>query len=225
MKKKLAFLVILLALGTTVFAQSVVYQQSFSGYIMLPESHGEWDVRGARLYQLDVEEPLAKINMMAAQSGEMQYEFTVRYEGGGIEDLMGGFGIHVFMDDPWDGKSWGNGDSYLLWLNYDMEPEYGPKGLTAQIYKSTSEIEMALIGYFDLNDYAYLLSASNMNVDVPVRLKIDGNRGSVWVESPMQPGYGFRFSIGQPLGRGGYAALRTNSLALSFDDIKISKLN
>ena len=224
MKKSLAFLVILLLVGATAFAQTVVFQQSFSGSSMLPKSHGDWEVKGGRLYQSDTEERLAKINVPAAQSGEMQYEFTVRYEGGGFDDLMGGFGIHVFVDNPWNGKSWGNGDSFLLWLNYDPAPSYGPTGFTAQVYKSTSATKMALVGQFDLNRYAYLLNASNLCLSIPARIKFNGANGSVWVEDPTLPGYGYRFSLGQALGTGGYVALRTNSLALSFDDLKVTKL-
>jgi len=224
MKKSLAFLVILLAFGATAFAQTVVFHTDFSTSIMLPKSHGDWEVMGGRLYQSDVDEHLAKINVMARQSGEMQYEFNVRYEGGGMEDLMGGFGIHVFVDNPWNGMSWGNGDSYLLWLNYDPSPSYGPKGFTAQIYKSVSETKMELVGYYDLNKYAYLLNTANLNLLVPARIKINGNTGSVWVESPLEAGYGFRFSLGSALGSGEYVALRTNSLALSFDNLKVTKL-
>ncbi|MAG13977.1 MAG: hypothetical protein CMN78_05220 [Spirochaetales bacterium] len=119
MKKSFGFLAILLLLGATAFAQTVVFQHTFTRPATLPNAHGDWEVKGGRLYQSDTEEHLAKINVMATQAGEMQYEFDVRYEGGGIDDMMGGFGIHFFVDKAWDGRSWGNGNSYLLWLNYD----------------------------------------------------------------------------------------------------------
>ena len=224
MKKSLAFLVILLVLGAIAYAQSVVFYQDFSTSVTLPKSQGDWRIRGGRLYQNDAEERLAKMNVMARQSGEMQYEFNVRYENG-AQDLMGGFGIHVFVNNPWDGKSWGNGDSFLLWLNYDPAPTYGPKGFTAQVYRSTSATKMEIVGHFDLNDYAYLLSTENLGGVIPVRLKINGATGSVWVESPMQPGYGWSFSLGTSLGTGNYVALRTNNLAASFDNLKVTKLN
>jgi hypothetical protein len=224
MKKSLIFLVILLLAGAMAFAQTVVLEQSFSSSTMLPKSHGDWEIKGGRLYQSDVDEPLAKINVAARQSGEMQYEFTVRYEGGGFADLMGGFGIQIFVDKAWDGMSWGNGKSFLLWLNYDPMPVYGPKGFTAQVYKSVSETKMDLVGEFDLNRFAYLLSAANMNAAIPARIKIDGNTGSVWVEDPTLAGFGYRFSLGGSLGTGNYVALRTNSLAMSFDNLKVSKL-
>ena len=225
MKKSLAFLIIFLLIGATSFAETVIFQQSFSGSASLPKAHGDWEVKGGRLYQSDVEERLAKVNVMAPQSGDMQYEFNLRYEGGGFDDLMGGFGIHIFVDKAWDGMSWGNGNSILLWLNYDAEPKSGyPAGFSAQVYKSTSETKMELVGSFDLNRYAYLLSASNMSVIVPVRIKVTASNGSVWVEDPTQPGFGYRFSVGQRLGSGNYVSLRTNSLALSFDNLKVSQL-
>ena len=211
MKKSLVFLVILLLAGAAAYAQTVVFEQSFSSSAMLPKSHGDWEVKGGRLYQGDVDERLAKINVEARQSGEMQYEFTVRYEGGGFTDLMGGFGIQIFVDKAWEGKSWGNGNSYLLWLNYDPMPTYGPKGFSAQVYKSMSETKMELIGKFDLNRFAYLLSASNMNIAIPARIKVDGATGSVWVEDPTLPGFGYRFSLGGAPGRGNFVSLRTNS--------------
>jgi hypothetical protein len=224
MKKSLAFLVVLMLVGAAAFAQTVVFQHSFSGSAMLPRSQGNWEVRGGRLYQSDAVERLAKVNVPAAQSGEMQYEFNVRYESGFTEDMMGGFGIHVFVNNPWDGKSWGNGRSYLLWLNYDPAPSYGSRGFTAQIYKSTTATRMTLVGEFDLNRYAYLMDSFNVNTIVPARIKVNGANGSVWVEDPTLPGYGYRFSLGEALGSGGYVGLRTNSLALSFDNIIVTKL-
>lgn len=225
MKKSLILLTIFLLIGTALFAQKVVFQQSFSGAIPLPRSQGEWAVKGGRLYQADTEEKLAKINVMAAQSGEMQYEFDLRYEGGGMEDLMGGFGIQVFVDKAHDGKSWGNGNSFLLWLNYDPDPSYGAKGFQGQVYKSTSHTKMTLVGQFDLNAYVGLLNAKNMSMVIKGRIKVDGDTGAVWVEDPTLPGYGYAFSLGGRVGMGSYMSLRTNSLALSFDNLKVSKLD
>ena len=151
-----------------------------------------------------------------------QYSFDVRYEEGGFEDLKGGFGIQIFVDKANAGKSWGNGNSYLLWLNYDTEASYGSQGFQAQIYKSTSNTKMDLVGEFDLNRYAHLLSPALAKTIVPVRIKVDGATGDVWVEDPTLPGYGYSFSLGEALGEGNYVALRTNSLALSFDNLEVA---
>ena len=222
MKKSVVFLVILMLVGAAAFAQTVVFEHTFTRSATLPNAHGDWEVKGGRLYQSDPDEYLAKINLMVAQAGEMQYEFDVRYEGGGFDDMTGGFGIHFFVDRAFEGKSWGNGNSFLLWLNYDPAPTYGGKGFQAQVYKSTSATKMALVGEYDLNRFAYLLGTANMSVMIKARIKVNGDTGSVWVEDPTLPGYGYRIELGEPLGAGNYVSLRTNSLALSFDNLKVT---
>ncbi len=216
--------VLLLAVATGTSAQTAVYRHSFSTSAELPKAAGVWQIRGGRLHQSDVTERLAKINVPVPQSGEMQYAFDVRYEGGGIEDMMGGFGIHVFVDEAYDGRSWGNGNSYLLWLNYDPNASYGSKGFMAQIYRSYSPTGMELVAEYDLNAFARYLSTDNAKTIVRARIKVDAQTGSVWVEDPTLRGYGYRFDLGEPLGSGNYVSLRTNSLALSFDNIEITKL-
>lgn len=228
MKKTFKFLITLVLLfgilSTAAFAEKVVFQHGFSAGTELPKSHGSWMVKGGRLYQDDVIEPMAKINIGAAQSGLMQYEFDVRYEDGGFDDLKGGFGIHVFVDKAHDGVSWGNGNSFLLWLNYDENATYGPSGFTGQVYKSTSPVEMELLGDFDLNMVLEYLSPEYMSYILKIRLKVDAKTGNVWIEDPTFPGYGYAFGLGGPLGEGNFVSFRTNSLSLSFDNIKITKL-
>jgi hypothetical protein len=219
----LSILVCLLFVGGA-SAQRVEYRNSFSARTAIPEAAGSWNINAGRLYQSDADEQLAKINVMAAQSGEMQYSFDVRYEDGAFEDMMGGFGIHIFVDDAFPRRSWGNGDSFLLWLNFDTNASYGSNGLQAQIYKSSSHTEMQLVAEYDLNRYANLISIDNSDVIVSARIKVDGRSGSVWVEDPTLPGYGYRFSLGGPLDTGDYVSLRTNSLALSFDNIEIARI-
>ena len=222
MKKTLLFLVFLLVVGALGFSETVVFQHTFTRAATLPNAYGDWEVKGGRLYQSDPEEMLAKINVLAPQAGEMQYEFDMRYEGGGFEDMKGGFGIHFFVDRVYDGRSWGNGRSYLLWLNYDQEPSYGSAGFQAQVYKSYSSGRMELVGEYDLNRFAYLLAAKNMSTIIKARIKVNGDTGSIWVEDPTLPGFGYRIELGESLGPGNYVALRTNSLALSFDNLKVT---
>ena len=228
MKRTILFLVALVlslsVFGAAAFAEEVLYQHGFSTATELPTAVGKWEVKGGRLYQTDPEERLAKINVMVPQSGEMQYEFDVRYEDGGFDDRMGGFGIHIAVNEATDRRSWGNGKSHLLWLNYDENPSYGSKGFMAQVYKSDSPSEMDLVGEFDLNRFARLLSAQNAAITVKVRLKVNSETGSVWLEDPTLPGYGYAFSLGGGLGTGTYVSLRTNSLSLSFDNLKVTRL-
>ena len=216
-------LVSLFAVG--VIADTVSYRHTFSTPTEIPQAVGTWLVKSGRVYQTDESERLAKINVMAEQSGEMQYSFDVRYEGGGFDDLMGGFGLQIFVDTPYMGRSWGNGNSYLLWLNYDDEATYGSTGFQAQVYKSTSPTKMELVGEFNLNRFAIYLSSQHAGYKIPVRIKVDGTSGSVWVVDPTLAGFGYRLELGEPLADASYVALRTNSLALSFDNLEVKKLD
>ncbi|MEW5815094.1 MAG: hypothetical protein AB1798_06820 [Spirochaetota bacterium] len=178
---------------------------------------GNWQMKDGRLYQLDVKTGLAKMNLKVPQSGTMLYEFNVRYEGGAVEDRHGGFGIHVFVDKPHPGKAWGNGHSYLLWLNYDENATTVTKGFSAQLYKSVSHSRMDLIADIDLNRYAYVLTVENLRVIVPVKIVINGNTGDVKIYDPVDPTWVYVFNLGNtaPL-KGDYLALRSNSMAVSF---------
>ena len=137
---------------------------------------------------------------------------------------MGGFGVHIAVDEATDGRSWGNGRSHLLWLNYDEGPSYGSRGFMAQVYKSESPSAMSLVGEFNLNRFARFLSAQNADVTVKVRIKVNSETGSVWLEDPTLPGYGYTFSLGGRVGTGTYVSLRTNSLSLSFDNLNVTRL-
>ena len=211
MKRFVLFLLVM-GLGVSLFAQ-----------VQLPEYHfgsGNWSFSGPRLFQNDANARLAKINILAPQSGPMIYEFNVRYEDG-IQDGHGGFGIHVFANDVLHRASWGSGQSYLLWLNYDEHPITRgiPRGFSAQIYRSTSNSYMELIDSIDLNQYAYLLTYENCAAQpVPARIWIDGNTGEVRVYDPTDPNwdYYFYFYLPQRNLRGNWVSLRTNGLKLSF---------
>ncbi len=193
----------------------------FAAETGLPEyqfAEGDWELLGNRLYQMDDVDPLAKVNIKIPQSGPMIYEFNVRYEGG-AEDLHGGFGMHIFADSVHPRKSWGSGNSYLLWLNYDSSPVSSdiPKGLSAQVYKSVSHTRMNLEESIDLNKYAYLLTNANLKKEIPVKLIVDGNTGLVKVYSPLDPAYYVYFYLDNNKAmKGDWIVLRSNSLAVSF---------
>ncbi len=189
-------------------------------------SYGSWVGMNGRLYQNDVNNPLAKINFMIPQSGTMEYDFNVRYQGGGFEDLKGGFGIQVFIDKAFNGKSWGDGNSYLLWLNYDNNPNaYGGSGFRAQVYKSTSPVEMHIVPSLNYSLNPSVLTRSNVSTIVPVKIVVNGNTGSVKVYDPTHSTpYYYAFTLPTAPGSGQYVALRTNSLSVSFGDMKVTKL-
>jgi hypothetical protein len=192
--------------------------------VSLPEHHfasGSWNIRGQRLYQNDTKARLAKVNIRAPQSGPMVYEFAVRYESG-AEDGHGGFGLHIFGDRVFNAASWGSGNSYLLWLNYDENPldkKNIPAGLSAQIYRSYTDSRMDLLASYDLNDYAHLLTAENLAYPVYFKIWADGNTGEVRVYDPVDSNETW-YSLGLnrkdiPL-KGNWVTLRTNGIGLSF---------
>jgi hypothetical protein len=198
---------------------SLLYAQN-----QLPEyrfATGGWNFVGERLYQNDAKAGLAKVNFRVPQSGAVVYEFNARYEAG-AEDGHGGFGLHVFGDTSYNGPSWGSGNSYLLWLNYDTNPRNSriPQGLSAQVYRSYTNSRMELVESFPLKDYEPLLTAENLSEPVPFRIVVDGNSGEVRVYDPTDPDLAsyYYFNINRrdtPL-QGNWAALRTNGIRLSF---------
>jgi hypothetical protein len=209
------FVVFLLIFGATaaLFAQ-----------VQLPEyrfASGNWVISGQRLYQNDARARLAKVNIRAPQNGPMIYEFNARYEFG-AEDGHGGFGLHVFADNVYNGPSWGSGKSYLLWLNYDENPinKNIPRGFSAQIYRSYTNSWMELVQSVDLNQYTPLLTADNLSSPVPFRIWIDGSSGEVRVYDPADSSgtayYYFYIDRRDLPIKGDWIALRTNGMTVSF---------
>lgn len=210
MKKILAVLVVV-ALGVPIFAQVNLPEHQFAS--------GNWSLVGARLYQNDTKAPLAKVNIKVPQNGAMVYDFNVRYEAG-AEDGHAGFGIHLFADKVHTGKSWGNGNSYLLWLNYDEKPlsKAIPKGFSAQVYKSNTNSSMDLVQSIDLNQFTYLLTPQNLMQPLPIKLYMNGNNGEVRVYDPTNPNYYYYFYINRkdvPM-KGAWVSVRTNGGKFSF---------
>ena len=211
MKRFILFLLVL-GVGVSLFAQVQLPEHQFAS--------GNWGFVGSRLFQNDANARLAKLNVRAPQSGPMIYEFNVRYEDG-INDGHGGFGLHVFVDNVLNNASWGSGQSYLLWLNYDESPiSRGiPRGFSAQVYRSMSNSYMELLDSYDLNEYAYLLTYENCaDHSVPAKIWIDGNTGEVRVYDPTDPYLEDYFYLYLPVRnlRGDWISLRTNGLKLSF---------
>ncbi len=202
--------VLLLCTGQFVFSQSVLPEHRFAA--------GSWILRGNRLYQSDSEHGLAKANIKIPQSGSMRYRFNARFEGG-MEDMHGGFGIHVFADSAYPGASWGCGNSYLLWLNFDADPVLKeiPRGLSAQVYRSYSHSYMELMKSVDLNRYGYILNNASADTMLPIDIIVNGNTGDVRIANPLNNDTYFTLNLGNktPL-RGSWIALRTNGMAASF---------
>ena len=180
-------------------------------------AYGQWSFVGDRLIQSDLEAGMARVDIPYAQEGLSTYNFNVKYRNGGEDDQHAGFGVHVFVDKPAPGRAWGNGKSYLLWVNYDENAKGISSGLSAQVYKSLNHSQMELVADFDLNKYAPLLVASNIDITIPVRMEVNGITGDVKVYDPTGSNWVYKFNLGNdaPL-KGNYVSVRTNSASFSF---------
>jgi disulfide oxidoreductase YuzD len=211
--KRIVLVLTLLTVGAVLFAQVNLPEHRFAS--------GNWAVIGQRLYQNDEKAPLAKMNVRVPQSSAMLYEFDARYEGG-AEDGHGGFGLHIFADSAHNGASWGVGNSYLLWFNYDEKPlsKDIPQGFSAQVYRSYSHSRMDLVQTYDLNDYAAQVSEDDLDYPAHIKIIADGNTGTVQVYDPIDSEIYYELYLDKkdlPM-KGNWVALRTNGIKLSFTD-------
>jgi hypothetical protein len=209
--KRVVLALVLFAVGVVLYAQVNLPEYRFAS--------GSWSISDQRLYQNDTAARLAKMNIKVPQSGLMVYEFDARYEGG-AEDGHGGFGLHIFVDSPYNGPSWGAGVSYLLWLNYDENPLSKDihRGFSAQIYRSYTNSRMELVESFDLNRYASLLTSENLSSPVHFKIIADGATGEVKVYDPTEEAVYYVLNLNKkdlPI-TGDWVALRTNGMKMSF---------
>jgi len=212
MKRLLIFLALICA-AATLFAQVPLPEHQFAA--------GSWNFVGSRLYQTDAKAGLAKANIRIPQSSAMIYEFNVRYEDG-LQDGHGGLGIHLFVDNAFNGRSWGAGKSFLLWLNYDENPVTRGfvRGFSAQVYRSVSNSVMDLIANYDLNQYLPYITWDDVTGIVPVRIYANGDTGEVRVYDPTDPDWLSYFFFYLPRSdlpvRGNWISIRTNGASVSF---------
>ncbi len=182
-------------------------------------TYGDWEIKGDRLYQEDADTGIAKAWLAYPQSGVVEYNFNVGLEDGLFEDGHAGFGIHIFVDKPAKGYSWGEGKSYLLWLNYDKKPSSKdiPAGLSVQVYKSNANWDMDLIQSIDISYLEKALMTAPKGTKLPIKIVADGRTGLLKIYDPLKVGayYPLKLDISKPL-TGAYVTLRTNSGAFSF---------
>ena len=189
-------------------------------------AYGDWKMQDGRLAQLSTKAGMAQAYMKLPQSGIMQYEFDIKYIDGG-EDMFAAFGFHIGIDKPAGRKSWGNGRSFLLWLTLDPKA-YGGTGVYGQAYESDTNSYMYLLHPGD----RYMLPADRLEVidlermsmySLPVKVRVNYDTGQVKVWDPLIPDYYYRFGLGGAIRNGNYISVRTNSLAASFGDFKITR--
>jgi opacity protein-like surface antigen len=161
------------------------------------------------------------------------------------QQFHAGFGVQVGVSNPpLRGVSWGLGQSYLLWLNLDTRdqtrrnaPEH--YGLRAQVYESRSNTDMTLwrnetvrqlLGtpVMSLDILAILRQELGIDLrlediepylyrDVPISIRVNTRTGEIGVLDPTAP-IRYFFSADPAVLRGNYIALRTNSLAVSYNN-------
>jgi hypothetical protein len=196
-------------LPVSLFAQTNGY-----GFI-----HGDWEIVGNRVYQNDTNTSIAKAWLEYPQKGVVEYNFNVRFEEGFFDDGHAGFGLHIFVDKPSKGFSWGEGKSYLIWLNYDKNPvsDEIPKGLSAQVYRSDANWAMELLKSYSLSAMEKVMMSYPMDTLVPIRIVADGRTGMLKVYDPVNPSIYYPIKLDNKRAlEGKYVTLRTNSGAFSF---------
>ena len=196
---------------------------------------GNWKVMQGRLVQTNAKEKMAMITIPVNQSGVILYEFDVKYVSGGADDYAG-FGIHINVNKPSMKRSWGNGRSLLGWVTWDPK-HYGYPGGFIHIYDSKGATNMGLstrvfpssdiMKYGDMLPIArQYLKTRYLNYKIPVKIRIDTRTGRGRIYDPFAPDkYFYRFSLGGALRPGDYFTFRTNSVSVSIDNLRISKIN
>jgi hypothetical protein len=251
MKKVALIFAALLMLFPLALSAQVIVEDDFESLGDWVPGYGEWGIRGGMLVQRDTDTGLARIDRVLPQSGEIEISFMVRYQAGGFEDeaalargyLHAGFGIQVGVESRPPRIAWGAGDSYLLWLNLDTRPETLTEkpehfGFRGQVYRSTSNSVMDLTDDtrygVELNaDIIAALNAAGINLAitdladyvtilVPIKIRIDYDTGVVMVMDPTNPSLWLSFDVDPAVLAGRYISLRTNSLAVSFSDFKVT---
>jgi hypothetical protein len=219
--------------------------------------YGEWTIERGRLVQLNTDAGMARIDREVPQRGVYQIDFVIRYVDGGYKSMSdyragryhAGFGVHIGVQDPpLGGKSWGNNESYLLWLNLDTRQSTRRNasehyGFRAQVYESDSHVAMDLYRSGQMRrmfgdpvasiDLVEALEANGIDVsisdigpylerDIPISIRVNTNTGEIGVKDPTAP-IRFYFNVDTDKLDGDYVSLRTNSLAASFDDFTVTR--
>ena len=210
--KYLFISLLIIGLAAPLFAQTDVPAHTFA--------FGDWSFDGPRLYQNDTDAAFAKVMIRIPQYDAMIYEFNIKYEGG-AEDGHGGVGIHLYVDNTAPAATLGAGNSYLLWLNYDVAPNDQdiPQGFSAQVYKSIDDDRMILLHSISLDQYFYLLTEENLAHPIPFLIEVY-ETGEIRIYDPTDPEMRvyYHFTIDNeelPL-RGNWIVLRTNGMRASF---------
>jgi len=211
------------------FSQTVLVYDDFATLGQWQIASGQWQVNAqGSLIQANINNTMTHIVRQVEQSGIVMYSFDLGYLGG-IEDNYGGVGIHMLINNPTNVRSWGNGNSYLLWLTYDI-PNYNENKIFAQMYKSSNLTTMNMMHrgkaypVFRLTIPPPEKLKNYEGRTVPVTIIINTNTGQGKVFHPFKSDTYYSFNIGGPVARGSYFSFRTNSLAIIIDNFKVVQM-
>jgi hypothetical protein len=239
---------LLMLLPFTVAAQQTLQQDDFASMSGWTAGSGGWSAMGGALEQTDATAPMARVDHALNQSGQYEISFTVQYAGGGYMNqtdlannrLHAGFGIHIAVDQPAIGaKSWGNGTSYLLWLNLDTRASTAKNypqhyGFRAQVYRSRSDTDMSLDPQLNVNIPAalgitlqdlinYVQNNGYLHAEVPINIRVNTNTGRIMVEDPTAMGTWYYFDLPASQLKGKYISFRTNGMAANFRNFMVTR--
>jgi hypothetical protein len=248
MKRSLALLVLAFILTPFLaLAQKALVESTFTGGLDgWTPGNGSWSAKDGRLVQADIKDGETKCYIKVPQSGVMRYEFDVMYVDGGEQDGYGAFGFHAFVDSLIPSISWGNGNSYLFWVTFDPKAygvdKVGGTAFYGQVYKSKTNIDMNLLpGKYSHINIPALSPATgkpwmtwvypkgsyiipNPKAAVKVKIDVDADNGEAKIWDPVYTDFYYRVPLDKSIKSGSYVILRTSSAAMSFDNVKITKL-
>jgi hypothetical protein len=233
---RLALVLVFIFVSAVAFSQTVRLMENFSSPSLVGWNavSGNWKVINGRLTQTDTKEYMAMITVPVYQSGKMMYEFDLKYVDGGQDDYAG-FGIHVCVNNPTNTRSWGNGESVLGWVTWDPK-HYGYPGGYIQVYESRGKTSMGLDRHIypgsDPLKYGDAIIVPSgylryeyLDATVPIKLFLDTSTGEGRFYDPLDPDrYYYPFYLGRPIKPGGFITFRTNSVSVSVDNLKITRM-
>ncbi|RPJ08520.1 MAG: hypothetical protein EHM28_04060 [Spirochaetaceae bacterium] len=208
-------------------AQQVVLDDDCGSMAGWLAASGNWQSRDNKLVQRDSSQTMALASRRAPQSGLLLYTFELTFLSG-LEDGYAGVGIHICADSQAYGRSWGAGDSWLLWLTYDSAA-YGSRTFFGQIYRSRGPVAMDMLH----DGMRYPVSFTKNIEDTPlslagktltIRIQVDTSTGQGLLHDPYQDGITYQFNIGGPLHQGSFVTFRSNSLSVAIDNLRVIKL-
>ncbi|MBN1698674.1 MAG: hypothetical protein JW881_14255 [Spirochaetales bacterium] len=221
------FLILIFAATFPCLAEDYLIRDGFAIMGEWKRINGSWTIKNGVLVQEDTADTMTHSARMVKQEGIMEYEFDCFYRGG-LSDRYGGFGIHICIDSPTSGRSWGMGRSFLLWMTFDPKAYGRDDCFFLQVYRSTSPVHMDFLHNKKGDEYPLdpdILSPEDFtatgrdNDHLRFRIRIDCTNGKGRFYHPRKPEYYYPFDLDTVIQPGMYISFRTNSLSIGIDEV------